>query len=273
MSFLADPKYFKRRRLMFLFKKIFSPFLFPIPLTLLCLIWGLFLLWFSKKQKTGKSLITLGIILLVLSSFKFVPDAMLRPLEYKYPAFSQETNADKADIKPAFVVVLGGGHTSSDVLPLMSQIGYSSLARLIEGIRIQREIKGSKLLLSGGKVFDPVSNARIMADIAKAIGVKEEDIIIETDSRDTKDQARIIKSIVGDKKFILVTVASHMPRSMALFKKMGMDPIPASTGHLVVKTNVLSPSVFFPSSGNIEKTEITVYESLGLMWAKLRGQI
>ncbi|MCG2711246.1 MAG: YdcF family protein [Candidatus Omnitrophica bacterium] len=204
---------------MFLLKKIVAPFLFPLPLTLLCLIAGIFLLWFSKKQKTGKILVTLGIILLVPSSFKFTSDAMLRPIEYKYAAFPSKTEYNKTQSKPNFVVVLGGGHISSNELPLLSQIGRDSLARLIEGIRIQREIKGSKLLLSAGKVFDPISNAEIMSEIAKAIGVNEKDIIIEADSRDTKDQARIIKSIVGDKIFVLVTSASHMPRSMALFKK------------------------------------------------------
>ncbi|MCG2713036.1 MAG: envelope biogenesis factor ElyC [Candidatus Omnitrophica bacterium] len=258
---------------MFLFKKIAALFLFPLPLTLLCLITGIFLLWFSKKQKTGKIIITLGIILLAISSFKITSDAMLRLIEYKYAAFSGKTEYNRTQRKPAFVVVLGGGHISSNELPLLSQIGSASLARLVEGIRIQRKIKGSKLLLSGGKVFDPVSNAEIMSEVAKAIGVNEKDIIMEADSRDTKDQARIIKSIVGDKKFVLVTSASHMPRSMALFKKMGMDPIPAATGHLVVKSNALSPSAFFPSSGNIEKTESAVHERLGLIWAKLKGQI
>ncbi|MFH1062497.1 MAG: envelope biogenesis factor ElyC [Candidatus Omnitrophota bacterium] len=258
---------------MFLFKKILAPFLFPVPLTVLCLTAGILLLWFSKKQKAGKILITVGIILLVLSSFKVTAEAMLRPIEYKQAAFLSGTKYNKNQSKPAFVVVLGGGHISNNELPLLSQIGSASLARLIEGIRIQREIKGSKLLLSGGKVFDPISNAEIMTEIAKAIGVKKEDIIVEDSSLDTKDQARLIKAIVGDKMFVLVTSASHMPRSMALFKKAGMHPIPASTGHLVVKPNVLSPGVFFPSAGNIEKTEIAVYETLGLIWAKLRGQI
>ncbi len=253
---------------MFLFKKIFAPFLFPLPLTLVCLTTGILLLWFSKKQKPGKIIVTLGIVLLVLSSFQITSNAILRPIEYKYPAFDSNSPT-KAD----FVVVLGGGHISNDKMPLLSQIGRYSLVRLIEGIRIQREIKGSKLLLSAGRVFDPVSNAALMAEIAKAIGVRKEDIIIEAASKDTKDQARIIKSIVGDKVFVLVTSASHMPRSMALFKKMGMTPIPASTGHLVVKSRTLCPSSFFPQSGNIRKTERAVYESLGSVWAKLRGQI
>ncbi len=258
---------------MFLFKKIVASFLFPVPLTLLCLISGIFLLWFSAKQKTGKILVSIGVILLVFSSFKFTSELMLRPLEYKYPAFSLATDEGAADIKPAFVVVLGGGHISNPDLPLMSQIGYSSLVRLIEGIRIQRQIPNSRLLLSGGGVFDPVPTAEIMAQIAEFLGVEKEEIIVESKSRDTKDQAKIIKSIVQDNRFVLVTSASHMPRSMALFKKLGMDPIPASTGHLVVKSRAISPNIFSPDSGNIEKTEKAVYESLGLMWAKLRGLI
>ncbi|MFH2138216.1 MAG: envelope biogenesis factor ElyC [Candidatus Omnitrophota bacterium] len=253
---------------MFLFKKIIASFLFPVPLTILFLISGIFLLWFSKKQKTGKVLITLGVILLILSSFSATASAILRPIEYKYPAFDS-SHLTKAD----FVVVLGGGHTSNSELPLLSQIGSASLVRLIEGIRIQREIKGSKLLLSAGKVFDPVSTAEIMRKTAKSLGVREEDIIIEDKSKDTKDQARIIKSMVKDKKFVLVTSASHMPRAMALFKKLGMEPIPASTGHLVVKSSRLSPAVFFPSSGNIDKAERAFYETMGLIWAKLRGQV
>ena len=213
-------------------------------------------------------LITLGIILLVLSSFRITADAILRPIEYKYPAFDSNSQA-KAD----FVVVLGGGHISNDKLPFLSQIGSSTLFRLIEGIRIQRQIPGSRLVLSGGKVFDPVSNAQIMLETAKAIGVKEKDIIIEDTSKDTKDQAKIIKTIVRDKRFVLVTSASHMSRSMAIFKKLDMYPIPASTGHMVVKSRSISPGIFFPTSGNIEKIETAVYELLGMMWAKLRGQI
>lgn len=257
---------------MFLFKKIFSPFLFPVPLTLICLLLGIYLILFSKKQKTAKTFIIIGIILLVVSSFKFTAESMLRPIESKYPVFSSEAILNNR-IKPEFIVVLGGGHVSNNELPLLSQISGASLVRLIEGIRLQREIRGSKLLLSGGKVFDTVSDAEIMSEIAKGIGVKEEDIIIEYVSRDTNEQAKLIKSIVGDKMFVLVTSASHMPRSMALFEKAGMNPIPASIGHLVVKSDKISPGLFFPSSGNLEKTETAVYESLGLIWAKLRGQI
>ena len=120
---------------------------------------------------------------------------------------------------------------------------------------------------------DPVPNAKIMADVAEAIGVNKQDLVLESLSKDTKDEARLIQKIVGKDQFILVTSASHMPRSVALFKKHGMHPIPAPTDYFVKKRQRVSPGIFFPSAGDLYKTERAFHEYLGMVWAKLRGQI
>ncbi|MBW2649390.1 MAG: YdcF family protein [Deltaproteobacteria bacterium] len=91
----------------------------------------------------------------------------------------------------------------------------------------------SRLVFSGGAVFDPVSEAEVMARAAEIMGVEGDRIILEEISRDTGDQARLVQKIVGDERFILVTSASHMPRSMVLFRKSGMEPIPAPTDYRV----------------------------------------
>ncbi len=59
-------------------------------------------------------------------------------------------------------MVLGGGHASAPDLPANSQVNGATLGRLVEGVRLHRAIPGSKLLLSGGAVFDPVPEAEIM---------------------------------------------------------------------------------------------------------------
>ncbi|MHC4321194.1 MAG: YdcF family protein, partial [Planctomycetota bacterium] len=157
--------------------------------------------------------------------------------------------------------------------PPISQIGKSSLVRLIEGIRIYRKYPGAKLLLSGGAVFDPVSEAEMMARVAREIGVPERDIILESKSKDTRDEALFIKPIVGNEPFVLVTSASHIPRSMNLFKKLGMNPIPSPIGHSVKDEQELSLSSFFPSTGNIRKAELAIHEYIGTIWSKFRGQM
>ena len=172
-----------------------------------------------------------------------------------------------------WIVVLGGGHISDPQLPVTSQIEESTAVRLMEGIRLQRMIPGSKLILSGGIGFDPVSDAEIMEALAKAIGLEKQHIVLEAESKDTKDEARIVKEIVGDDRFVLVTSASHMPRSMALFKKQGMNPIPAPTGHWVKREQGMGPEGSFPDAGGLRKAERAVYEYLGLVWAMIRGEI
>jgi uncharacterized SAM-binding protein YcdF (DUF218 family) len=172
-----------------------------------------------------------------------------------------------------FIVVLGGGHTSNPDLPVSSQLSHNTMVRLIEGIRMYRKYPGSKLILSGGRVFDPVPNAVIMTRVAQELGVGEQDIILESESKDTLDEARLIKPLVRDEQFILITSAAHMPRSMAMFKKHGMNPLPVPAGHMFLPMRSRTPLDFFPNSHNLDKSSRAVHEYLGMIWARLRGQI
>ena len=178
------------------------------------------------------------------------------------------------DVAPPvkWIVVLGGGNTPDPKIPVTSQLSEASMVRLIEAVRLHNKMPGSKLILSGGGVSGLASEAETMSSVAKAIGVNQEDLILESDSKDTVDEARLIKPIVGNEGFILVTSAAHMPRSTALFKKLGMHPIPAPTNHLTYE-KVISPDSFSPVQKDLRKVESALHEYLGLVWAKLRGQI
>ena len=254
---------------MFLLKNIVSPLLYPLPLCIEILALGLIVLWFTRRQKTGKVVVSLGVALLATLSYDAVSDALLRPLEYQY-----DSPGNRAEISDAkWVVVLGAGHISDSRVPITSQISGTSLIRLVEGIRVHKMLPGSKLILSGGGGFDPVPNAKIMADVAMAIGVDRRDLILESVSEDTKDEARLIQKIVGGDRFVLVTSAAHMPRSVPLFEKLGMKPIPAPTAHQVKDRQAMSPGMFFPSTGNLRKAEMAFHEYLGSVWARIRGQV
>lgn len=69
---------------MFLLKKIISPFLFPVPLCLEILLLGLFLLWFTRKQKIGRMVVSMGVVLLVILSYGLFSNILLESFEYKY---------------------------------------------------------------------------------------------------------------------------------------------------------------------------------------------
>ena len=233
------------------------------------LISGIFLLIFSKRQRAGKVTVVLGVIFLLSMSYDALPDRALGTLEHKYPPLNEIE--PRSDVK--WIVVLGGGHTSDPYLPAASRLSSESLARLVEGIAIHNKLPKSRMILSGSNIYDPVTESKSMADFAIMLGIDKNSILEEPASLDTDDQAILIKKIVGKDKFILVTSAFHIPRSMALFEKNGMHPIPAPAGHLVKNNGTIDPFMFFPDSSRIEKMEFAVHEYLGLIWAKLTGMI
>ena len=262
---------------MFILKKIVAPFFLPVSLCLGILILGLVFLWANRRPRLGKVLVTLGTVLLLLLSLPGISRQFLTPLEHRYTALLHPEKisweGQKSGTSPKWIVVLGGGHVSDPSLPASSQISPAALGRVVEGVRLYKTIPGSKLLFSGGVVFDPVPEAEVMAQIAELLGVKSQDISQESDSRDTADQAAIIAKKIGRERFILVTSAAHMPRSMALFKKRGLQPIPAPTDFLSPEGPGTDPGRFFPHALCLSGVETAWHEYLGLAWAWLRGEI
>jgi uncharacterized SAM-binding protein YcdF (DUF218 family) len=262
---------------MFIVKKIVPLFLYPVSLCLGILILGLVVLWANRRPRLGKVLATLGTVPLLLLSLPGIAAQFLTPLERRYPALLHPEKiaweGQKSGTSAKWIVVLGGGHRSDPGLPANSQISAAALGRVVEGVRLYKSIPGSKLLLSGGAVFDPVPEAAVMARIAELLGVKPQDIVLESDSRDTAEEAEIIAKKIGKERFILVTSAAHMPRSMALFKKRGLQPIPAPTDFQVREAPVPNPGRFFPHASSLSGVENAWHEYLGLAWAWLRGQI
>ena len=261
----------------FILKKIVSRLFFPLPLCLEILLVGLFLLWFTKKQKSGRIVITVGTVLLLLLSYDRVSDDFLRGLERSYRPFSLATTdklqARSHETPVKWIVVLGGGHSADPNIPLSSQLDHSTMVRMVEGVLLYRQNPGSKLIVSGGLVDSSVSDAEVMSNVALAMGVSHQDIILEDQSRDTEDEAQLLRPVVQNDTFILVTSASHMFRSMRLFESYGMHPLPAPTDYLVRDTDTFNPDSAFPEPGALAKATRAVYEYLGLAWLKLRGVI
>jgi len=94
-----------------------------------------------------------------------------------------------------WIVVLAGGHSSDPRLPVTDRINLETLGRVVE----------------------------VMADVAGILGIKKANMVLETLSSDTEDEARLIRELMGGDRLTLVTSAPHMPRAMALFRKQGVE--------------------------------------------------
>jgi uncharacterized SAM-binding protein YcdF (DUF218 family) len=260
---------------MFFLKKLIAPLLFPLPVCVMLLLAGLFLLWFTRRQRAGKIFATVGVVLLLIMSYPPLPDFFLRRIEQRYQPFEMSLHAERpapdtlANVK--WIVVLGGGHTSDPKVPASSNLYSGTLYRLVEAVELHRRLPGTRLLLSGSAIWRNDSEAAAMARTAEGLGVERQNMVLEEQANDTEEQARLIKNIVGTDAFILVTTASHMPRAVALFSKQGMTPTPAPTDYKIVEAEYV-PRDYYPNPGNLHKSEVVVYETLGLLWSKLRGK-
>jgi uncharacterized SAM-binding protein YcdF (DUF218 family) len=256
----------KERFPMFLFQKIIGPLFFPVTIVFLLLVFGLLFLILSRKKRIGMVFILIGVFLLGMLSYEPVAESLLKPLEGSYMPLVNPGNLE--DVR--WIVILGGGHTSDRRLSVTSRLSDLSLFRLIEGIRLHRELPKTKLILSGGRVFDPVSEARGMAEVAFALGVEKENLVLEEASKDTSEQARFMLGMIKQERFILVTSAAHMPRAMVLFRKLGLHPIPAPTDYQVKEGRGMPPKRFYPTADGLMKSQRAFYEYSALAWTRIK---
>jgi uncharacterized SAM-binding protein YcdF (DUF218 family) len=135
---------------MFLLKKIISPFFMPVPAGLALAILGLIFLWFTRKQKTRKVLLTISTFFLGLLGYGAVSDMLARPLEEKYPPLRSLENIQ--DVK--WIVVLGGGSGVDPGLPSSTYLSEASLVRLSEAVFIHNRLPKTRLVLTGRSGFE-----------------------------------------------------------------------------------------------------------------------
>jgi len=71
--------------MLFTLKKVIGGLLLPLPFLLLLMALGILLLWFTDWQKSGKTMISVSWLLLLLLSLQPLADRLLLPLDNRYP--------------------------------------------------------------------------------------------------------------------------------------------------------------------------------------------
>ncbi|MEA3362203.1 MAG: ElyC/SanA/YdcF family protein [Thermodesulfobacteriota bacterium] len=251
---------------LFLLKKFLGNLLMPVPITLLLLIWALLLLLRRKTRWLGIIVVLLATTLLFVASYAPISNQYISKFESQIPSYQQgQTPVD-------YIAVLGSWHQSVDDQPVTSELKPTAVVRLAEGIRIYHLNPGSKLIFTGFKGLnkDPVSYPEKLRELALALGVPTEDILIFNGPRDTMEEAELIAANFSATSLVLVTTAVHMPRALKLFHKVGLDPFPAPTEHL---SKPFKSWWNFPAGSTLAHSEYWAHEQLGLLWVNLTGQV
>jgi uncharacterized SAM-binding protein YcdF (DUF218 family) len=263
--------------MLFWLKKVVGYWLMPLPLSLALIVVGALLMKFTGRHRLGRGLIVTGGLWLLVCTNAGIGTWMVRGLEGKYP--SQPALLANAPLPTSlarceFIAVLGGGHTYVPNWPANHQLSPSALARIVEGVRLARQMPQARLIVSGPaneRVGGP-THARMLADVAVSLGVTRDRIVEIDTARDTEDESVAIRAIVGDRPVALVTSAWHMPRSMSLCQRQKIDAV-ACPADYCAQTDRMIPSDFYKwNLGGLERSTKAVYEFIGATWSRLRGK-
>ena len=261
--------------MLFWLKKAVTFWLMPLPICLTLIAAGWWLTRRAHRRRSGRFLLTAGLLLLVLLSNRLVSVRLLRPLEAEYAPIGELAPGEA--LPPAlaacrYVAVLGGGQTDMRGLPAASQLSPASLARLMEGLRLLRLLPEARLIVSGPGYRHHRSLAATQAQASVALGVDRSRILLVDTARDTEDESVVMKAIVGEAPIALVTSAWHMPRAAALFRAAGVNALPCPADF----NARIAPEFRWTDLGwdaeSLNRSTEAIHERLGYLWLSLRGK-
>ena len=245
---------------MFIFLSKFLPLL-VYPLGLACLLLFLSLL-VSYKRKTSNILIAIALIVLWLSSTTGFSDLLARSLELKY--------LPPAEIPTGEVLVVLGGGTEPASPPRTTVEINGAGDRVLYAAELYKEGKAPFILLSGGDIewlsSGSTTPAEDMATLLMQMGVPESALWLETESKNTYENALYAKEFLEEQdinQILLITSAMPLPVDFSV-----TDSISASSG----EGNFISKLIdIMPSASNLALTTNAMKEYLGYFMYKLQG--
>ncbi|HEY9906420.1 MAG TPA: YdcF family protein [Thermosynechococcaceae cyanobacterium] len=260
---------------MFLFlSKFLALLIYPLGLTVLLLLGAIVLLWW--RPRLAALPIVLALVVLLGASSGAVCEGIVRSLEFQ--------NLPPADLPQADAIVVLGGCTQAADPPRPWVDLMEGGDRVVHAARLFKAGKAPKVILSGGRVGwrgETGSESEDMAQLVEFMGVPRSAILQDPTSLNTRENAVNVKQIMEQQKIqriLLITSATHMPRSLLIFKRLGIDAIPAPTDFVLTlptDRQTSSPEAtlleLLPDVDRLSKTTRALKEYVGIWVYRLRG--
>jgi len=222
---------------------------------------------FDVKRLARYSAI-LGVIWFFMITTPFIPYALLHSLESRYLPLDVEQIESEEEIH---IIVLGAGYIYNRDLPPNSQLDREMLSRLVEGVRIYHHHPNSILILSGPFNNDVVSQAEVAKRAAMQMRVPETSMQTQHEGLTTREEAQVYhRKLYEGQKLVVVTSASHMPRALEEFSRLGIDAIPSPSSYRYRSERGLKLS-FWPTLSNVDAMRAGMFEYAALFRNYVRG--
>jgi len=232
---------------------------------------GLIFLW--KGKKSAKKWLLASFLTIVFFTNPLILSVVM--IKWDYPSYPAKNITQPYEIG----ILLGGSMRHYDEInerPVYSM----SVDRLMQTIALYKSGKIRKILLTGGSghVFlQHQKESDIIRVVLNQAGVPDEDILVENQSRNTYENAAFTAKLIREEningKFLVITSASHMRRTIACFKKTGLavDPFPVDGKS---QTFSWTPDTFIlPEPHAFGAWDSYIHEWAGMIAYKISGYI
>ena len=255
---------------MFYVSKILWAVLQPSMLLLIMLLAGALLLG-TRYQRAGRRLILASAVLLLVGGLLPLSTWLILPLEDRFP---------RPQLAGTFVdgiVVLGGVEDSRVATGRGVHALNEAAERLTEAASLARRYPNAKIVFTGGAteiLSAPTMGADAAGLVLEDFGLGGDRLLLERKARNTWENAVYAKALARPKpgeRWLLVTSAWHMPRSVGAFRKAGfaVEPWP-------VDYRTAGPwdavRLFEAPMEGMRRLEFVLHEWIGLIAYRMTGR-
>ena len=242
----------------------------PIGLAWLLLIILTVICWRRRQRLAAWACGFLVVLFTLMGSTDF-PGWLLRRLELPWAGFRP------ADLPVCDAIVILGGGTE----PSRFEAGQVHLTRagdrLHMGMELARLGKAPVMVFGGGEARF-AEETKLEADLVRdwmRAWKPDSELISLGGCLHTRDEGMKVAALAkerGWKHVALVTSANHMTRALSVFRKAGVEALPAPCNFLTTVSTAPAPfRVSIPSWQGFEKLSIWMYETAGAAIYRRRG--
>jgi uncharacterized SAM-binding protein YcdF (DUF218 family) len=212
--------------MLYVLSKVFWFCVQPSGLLLILLLTGAALLR-TRHQAAGRRLVYASAALLLIGGLLPLSTWLILPLEDRFP------RADLSGAPIDGIVVLGGVEDGRVAKGRGTHAMNEAAERLTETVALARRFPRARIVFTSGAteiLLAPTIGADAGGSVLRDFGLDEGGrLLLERKARNTWENAVYTKELVGPKpgeRWLLVTSAWHMPRSMGVFRKAGFPVEP-----------------------------------------------
>jgi uncharacterized SAM-binding protein YcdF (DUF218 family) len=223
-------------------------------------------------RRAGLFLMTTSIVMLGVLGLTPAGNALILPLEQRFPSW------DSSRGEPHGVIVLGGSFDTL-VAPARGEVSLNEAAERLTAIAdLARRYPEARILFSGGSgrlFYNGTTESELAIRLFESFGIPRSRIEVESKSRDTDENAQFSKVLADPQpheRWLLVTSAHHMPRSIGSFRQAGF-PVEAYPVDFRTRGTSDLARPFQSVSEGLRRTDTAAREWAGLVMYRLTGRI